>query len=758
MNETKVLIVGAGPTGLMLALWLTRAGIQVRIIDKSDKPGTSSRAMVVHARNLEFFHQLGIDQIAVDGGLEMDTINLWVRGKQTARVTIREFGIHDSPYPYVLIFPQDKQEEMLIEELGKLDVRVERNTELLSFEISEEGIRARLSKEGTEETCMTVYLAGCDGAHSSVRKGLQTGFEGGTYSHTFFVADVKASGLAANGEMHAALDASDFMILFPMKGDANIRLVGDVNQDPENNRDLVWEDVQKDILSRLKLDVEAVNWFSSYRVHHRVASRFRQKNVFLLGDAAHIHSPVGGQGMNTGLGDAVNLAWKLAAVINGQANEKLLDTYETERIPFARKLVGSTDRAFSFVSAKGILATQVRLHLVPLIVPILFRINAFKRFMFRTVSQISIRYPQSFLSMGEAGKIKGGDRLPWMQSAHNFEPLVSRQWQVHCYGSTAPALNDLLTQKNIPLYNFEWGPEAAAAGYVKNALYIIRPDGYIGLADRSGNIQKISDYCDMYILQNKMNEMEVHHHPDLEHKKKKFTEYFLEFLMIFLAVTMGFIAENVREGVSDRKKEKEYIESLTQDLKTDTATIRYKLEGIHDQMLGLDTLELLLTPDVNRNDSAVYACYRQNGAVFNENTMNFSDRTITQLVSSGNMRLFKKQSISDSITDYYSTVKNVDVQKQYYKEYFEKCLAIAWEIYEFDAFHSRVDPSGKIIAPESGFGKFHIVNTNAGDLKKFKSTIELTKRIIGSYRDQIKDLNHKADSLLKFLKKEYRLQ
>jgi hypothetical protein len=252
--------------------------------------------------------------------------------------------------------------------------------------------------------------------------------------------------------------------------------------------------------------------------------------------------------------------------------------------------------------------------------------------------------------------------------------------------------------------------------------------------------------------------MEVHHHPDLEHKKKKFTEYFLEFLMIFLAVTMGFIAENVRESISDRNKEKEYIESLTQDLKTDTAKSRNALEEINAQMLGMDTLEMLLSPDVNRNDSAVYTCYRQNSAVFNEYTMNFSDRTITQLFSSGNMRLFKKQSISDSITDYYSTIRNVDAQKQYYKEYFQKCLAIAWEIYEFDAFHSRVDSKDDLIEPTLGYGKFHIVNTNADDLKKFKSTIELTKRIIGSYRNDIEILKHKAESLLIFLKKEYGLK
>jgi FAD binding domain len=602
---------------------------------------------------------------------------------------------------------------------------------------------------------MSLFLAGCDGAHSSVRKGLNVGFEGGTYSHTFFVADIKAGGPAANGEMHAALDSSDFMIVFPMKGDANIRLVGDVNQDQENNPDLTWEDVHKDILSRLKLDVEKVNWFSSYRVHHRVASQFRQKNVFLLGDAAHIHSPVGGQGMNTGIGDAVNLAWKLAAVINGETSENLLDTYETERIPFARKLVGSTDRAFIFVSAKGVLATQVRLHLAPVILPVLFRFGSFKRLMFRMVSQISIRYPQSFLSSGRTGRLKGGDRLPWVQSAHNFEPLASRQWQVHCYGRPTTAFKNLLSEKNIPLYIFEWGPEAERAGYLRDAVYIVRPDGYIGLADGTGDIVKISEYCDHYILHDKLNEMEVHHHPDLHHKKKNFREYFLEFLMIFLAVTLGFIAENVRERISDRSKERDYIESLMQDLKTDIAKSGKTVDDVNDQMHGLDTLEVMLTPDVNKNDSAVYTIYQQKDALFNEYTMNFSDRTITQLFSSGNMRLFKKQSISDSIADYYSTIRNVDAQKQYYKEYFQKCLAITQEIYEFDAFHSRIDSKGNVIMPELGYGKFHIVNTNAVDLKKFKSTIELTKRIIGSYRDKIEGLNRKANSLLVFLKKEY---
>jgi len=251
--------------------------------------------------------------------------------------------------------------------------------------------------------------------------------------------------------------------------------------------------------------------------------------------------------------------------------------------------------------------------------------------------------------------------------------------------------------------------------------------------------------------------MEVHHHPDLSHKKKKFREYLLEFLMIFLAVTMGFIAENIRERISDRSKEKEYIESLVQDLKADTAVARRTIEAITSQMYGLDTLEMLLTPEVNKNDSAVYICYRQRLSIYNENTMNFSNRTITQLFSSGNMRLLKKQSISDQITGYYSEIKEVEAQKVFYLEYFHKCLDIYQEIYEFDSYHTKVNTRGEIVFPNIEYGKIHVVTTDAADLRKYKSTIEFTKRIVDSYRTDIQKLSGQADSLIGFLTQEYAL-
>src|SRR3954453_7686673 len=187
MADAPVLIVGAGPTGLVLALWLAKAGIPVRIIDRSAKPGTASRAAGVQARTLEFYHQLGIAREVVDAGLPFAAANLWVRGRKAARVPFGDMGRGISPYPYMLMYPQDEHERLLIGHLNRLGVKVERPTELVGFEEAAGCIRARLKPtDGTEEVCEAAYLAGCDGAHSTVRHGLGLNFAGGTYSHLFY--------------------------------------------------------------------------------------------------------------------------------------------------------------------------------------------------------------------------------------------------------------------------------------------------------------------------------------------------------------------------------------------------------------------------------------------------------------------------------------------------------------------------------------------------------------------------------------------
>ena len=501
-SDTDVLIIGAGPTGLVLALWLTRLSVRVRIVDKTAEPGTTSRALAVQARTLEFYNQIGIADAVVERGRKTIAANLWVAGKRAAHVVLGEMGVGLSPFPYALIFPQDEHERLLVERLGECGVQVERQTELLKFEDTAGGVIAYLQRSnGEQEICEAAYIAGCDGAHSTVRQALQIGFAGGIYAHLFYVADVQASGATMNGELHIALDRTDFLVVFPLKGEGQARLVGTLRQEAEHQQqDLSWNDVSRRVLEWISIDVERVNWFSTYRVHHRVAAHFREGRAFLLGDAAHIHSPVGGQGMNTGIGDAVNLAWKLAAVVHGRADASLLDSYEPERIAFARRLVATTDRAFTAVTSSGAMARLIRLHIVPLLLAPLYALKTARRLMFLTVSQTGVNYRGSRLSEGHAGTVHGGDRLPWVKSEakglDNFRALTSLDWQVHVYGDAAAEIETVCKDHQLPLHIFPWGPEVSRTGLRRNAVYLVRPDGYVALADSEGRATAISSYLD----------------------------------------------------------------------------------------------------------------------------------------------------------------------------------------------------------------------------------------------------------------------
>ena len=504
IRDTDVLIVGAGPTGLVVALWLTRLGVRVRIIDKTSEPGTTSRALAVQARTLELYGQLGIADLVVERGRKVNAANLWVAGRRVAHVVFGDMGVGLSPYPYPLIFPQDEHERLLIERLAETGVEVERQTELLGFENTDGHVLAQIrTPNRTVETCTAAYIAGCDGARSTLREAIGIGFPGGTYEHLFYVADVEASGQALNGELHAAVDRTDFLVIFPLKGERRARLVGTVRDEVEQKgEDLSWDDVSKRVIEWISIDVKCVNWFSTYRVHHRVADHFRKDRVFLLGDAAHIHSPVGGQGMNTGIGDAVNLAWKLAAVLHGRARASLLDSYEPERIAFARRLVATTDRAFTGVTSSGATARLMRLRVAPLLVPLLFALRSMRRVMFRTVSQTAVNYHGSSLSEGCAGAVHGGDRLPWVKMdwnseyRDNFAPLTSLDWQIHVYGDAMTPMRTLCNERRLTLHVFPWRPEMKRAGLQRNAAYLVRPDGYVALADAGASAATVESYLD----------------------------------------------------------------------------------------------------------------------------------------------------------------------------------------------------------------------------------------------------------------------
>jgi 2-polyprenyl-6-methoxyphenol hydroxylase-like FAD-dependent oxidoreductase len=481
-----VLICGAGPTGLALAIGLVRRGIAVRIVDENAESGLHSRAMVVHARTLEFYRALGFAERMIAEGIPVETVRVreggGVEAREVLAADLATIGQGLSPYPFVLCYPQDDHERFLVRELESLGTAVERGTVLTGFSEAGDAVDAVLRHgDGREERVRASYLCGCDGAHSAVRHGMGVGFPGGTYEQLFYVADVKIDG-PLRTDLTVNLGRNTLALMLPVRLTGMQRLIGLVPPALSDRPDLDFEAIRTDVEALLGLTVAAVNWFSIYRVHHRVAEHFRKGRAFILGDAGHIHSPAGGQGMNTGIGDAINLAWKLADVLRGRAPETLLDSYESERITFARQLVGTTDRAFTALVSGGAFGQLTRRFVVPLALSAGLRFGATRHAFFRLVSQIGIAYRDSALSAGEAGAVKGGDRLPWVASQDNFAPLASLGWQLHVYGDAHPDLKRAAQALGLPLHRFAWDGDAEGAGIAIDAALLVRPDGYVALA------------------------------------------------------------------------------------------------------------------------------------------------------------------------------------------------------------------------------------------------------------------------------------
>ena len=498
MSDTSVLIVGAGPTGLVLALWLTKQGVPVRIIDTTAGPGTTSRALAVHARTLELYEQLDLADAVVAKGYSVPGARLWLGGVEKARVPFEVIASDLTPYAFLHIFPQDEHERLLTERLQSLGVQVERSTELLGYTEEGDHVSARLrGSDGAERIVDAAFIAGCDGAHSKVREAMGAGYPGGSYPQVFYVADVAGEGLAFNGDLNIELDESDFLAVFPLADKGRVRLIGAIRPGEGQNLDrLTFDDISDRATQQLRLKVDTVNWFSTYHISHRVTDHFRMSRAFLLGDAAHIHTPVGGQGMNTGIGDAINLAWKLQAVLAGRAPDALLDTFEAERRAFALRLVATTDRFFNVAAAKGHLAEIVRTRLAPIVLPQLVKFEAARTYIFRTISQITLNYRGMGLDQGHVGPVHGGDRLPWVKlgEGDNYQALKRIGWQIHVYGAARAELLNWCAARNVPLQVYPWSDAMRQAGLRENAMYLIRPDAYVAMAEPTPSADVVERY------------------------------------------------------------------------------------------------------------------------------------------------------------------------------------------------------------------------------------------------------------------------
>ncbi len=499
--DADVLVVGAGPTGLMLADQLARQGVRALVIDRHAGPAQETRALAVQARTLEIYSHLGIVEQALDLGKRATGANLWVQGRRATRVPLGDIGRELSPFPFVLILGQDDNERLLGDALRDLGTAVRWSTELVGLAQDATHARATLKRpDGTLGEVKVAWVAGCDGARSAVRKESGIAFEGAPYEHVFFVADAEVTGPMVPDELNIYLWREGFHLFFPMRGTDHWRLVGILPPHLRGRDDLTFAEVIPSVRQEAgtELSFKACSWYSTYRIHHRCAARFRDRRFFLLGDAAHIHSPVGGQGMNTGLQDAYNLGWKLALVVSGRASAALLDSYEDERIPVARRLLRTTDRAFSLIVSDSWPAGLFRTRLLAKVMAFAMTYDAIRRLAFRTVSQTGIRYPESPLSEPltglSAGAPRAGDRFPWLRA--RLQPngpiedlyglLDDTRFNLLVIGQPLPAggvpgPGDLLRVHTVPSDAVN-DQELAHRRIPQPSFYLVRPDGHVGLA------------------------------------------------------------------------------------------------------------------------------------------------------------------------------------------------------------------------------------------------------------------------------------
>jgi 2-polyprenyl-6-methoxyphenol hydroxylase-like FAD-dependent oxidoreductase len=513
--STEVLIAGAGPTGVMLALQLARRGVRPLIIDRHSGAAQQSRAMGVQARTLEIYAKLGLAEAAIACGAITRGFNLWSNQRHKAKVPVARAGEGLSAFPFVLMLGQDENERILNDALAKFDVAVQWNTELLALDQQPDQVIATVRRpDGSVEKIHSRWLAGCDGSHSSVRGLCDIDFPGAPYEHVFFVADTTATGGMVQNELNAYLWRSGFHLFFPMRGDNRWRVIGILPPQLRERPKLTFAELVPELQREVGggLQFQDCRWFSTYRIQHRCAERFRDRRCFLLGDAAHIHSPMGAQGMNTGLQDAYNLAWKLALVVAGQANESLLESFDLERRRVAQALLRGTDRAFGLVVSDTLLSAIFRTWIMANVMRVAMRFARVQRLAYRTVSQIGIRYRTSPLSKRVVPLLDGtpqpGDRFPWMlvtplgevRPVDLFQRMDDRRFNLLILGDqlAAPSPHAFV---NVIVIPFDARNEASLrqAGLHRPCYFLVRPDGHIALAGTAAHMPEVTAYLDEHL-------------------------------------------------------------------------------------------------------------------------------------------------------------------------------------------------------------------------------------------------------------------
>jgi len=547
-SDLDILVVGAGPTGLVMAVEAARHGLSCRIIDKAPEPSDRSKALVVQARTLEVFDAMGSAIVleAIDCGQPMRIINAYADSCLIAKM---QFDGLDSPYPFPLILEQSQTERILGKHLETLGLKIERQVELVDFKQGDECVTATLHHpDGYKEVLRASWLVGCDGAHSVVRHILDLSFEGTPYEEEFLLADVQVHWTMPPAQGYFFFTSRGIMAVIPMHGDKRYRLIATRDKSSAKDyQDPTLEEMQNIVGARVHMHAELSDpvWLSGFRLHRRIVPKLRVGRVFLAGDAAHIHSPAGGQGMNTGIQDAFNLAWKLALVTKGVGRSILLDSYHQERHPVAKAVLRGSDLLFrTFLGNNPMVIKSVRI-----IAPLLLHREWVQRRVRNIVSELEINYRRSPI-VGEyrkrffkyKTKLVAGDRAPDGmvtmypdgRDTRLFELFRSTKFTLLIFSGTNCSLESCQNLASIcNTIQSKYGqyitvylvlafetpqPDLDLEGstlldYEKslhhkyeagsNCLYLIRPDGYIGFKSQPINTEYLQEYLSKIFIKGK---------------------------------------------------------------------------------------------------------------------------------------------------------------------------------------------------------------------------------------------------------------
>ncbi len=520
-SHYPVLIVGAGPSGLMMAAQLLRYGVQPIIIDVKKGPADQSRALAVQARSMEIYRQMGLSDQAMQEGIQAESVSIQNDEKELVQFSLKNLGKNSTLFPFVHLLEQSKNERLLLGFLTQNCCPVYWNTSLLDFSQHETNIEAHLKSDDKRSTITAGWLIAADGAHSLVRKKLQIEFKGDAYTNKFYLADIELNQCFEEKQITLKSGNTAFTGFFPMKGVNRFRVVATLPKQFADREEVRFEEIRSDLMQSLPENVKIENChaFAIYKLHHRMASKFSDKRSFLIGDAAHIHSPVGGQGMNTGLQDAYNLAWKLAGVINQNLQTAILESYTEERMPVAKQLLQTTDRAFNVINSQNIFNRFFRNQVLPKLVHFFWNQEKFRDFGFKTISQTGINYRNSKINLNfsKAENVKAGDRLPFIKI---FDEKKKQETDLHAWcskpGFTFIALgklkeNDLfnlarwITQNYPQQLNFFYLPFSPKNKAVfdcfelkdnQHKAIIVRPDMYIGYLNDTIHVELIDQYLE----------------------------------------------------------------------------------------------------------------------------------------------------------------------------------------------------------------------------------------------------------------------